>query len=153
MVVGWIPANPRDSVGLCPKQGFNTPFAGPLLPSQTGGEGAGTILPTFLQAYGQWPPASLANVPNVTVLPTYTPTGAIPTLSPPTYTLKNGATTTGGSGWANAADTGGAYVEISGCTYPDGWAQSSLPVPTAACTPQVNQRRAPLPMITIPPTS
>lgn len=150
---GWFPANPRDSIGVCAKQGFSNPFEGPLRPSQTGGVGAGTIAPTFASIYSQWPPLSLANIPNAAVLPTYTPTGAVPTLPPATYTLKNGATTVGGNGWANSADNAGAPVSIAGCTYPDAWAQTTLPVPTGPCPTQADRRRAPLPKITGSPRS
>lgn len=149
---GWIPADPRISYGTCNAQGINDPFAGPLRPSQTGGVGAGTIAPTFIASYSQWPPATLASVPNAAILPTYTPTGVVPTLSPPVFTLGSGATTVGGNGWFNSADTAGAPVNISGCTYPDGWAQTSIPLPTAACPSSPQKKRAPMAQITAPPS-
>ena len=149
---GWMPTDPRTSEGTCNAAGVNKPFAGPLQPSQTGGVGAGTIAPAFVASFGQWPPATLASIPDAGVLPTYTPTGAVPTLPPPTYTLKSGATTVGGNGWANANDNLGAPVNISGCTYPDGWAQTSIPLPTEACpSPTDERRRAAPPKRTPPP--
>jgi hypothetical protein len=149
---GWIPTDPRTSEGVCNAAGINRPFEGPLRPSQTGGQGAGTIAPTFLASYGEWPPASLANI-NATdmfFLPTYTPTGTVPRLPPPTYTLKSGGTTVGGNGWYDSADTAGAPVNISGCTYPDAWAETTLPIPTTTCGPTA-RRRAPFPYATLPP--
>ena len=51
-------------------------------------------------------------------LPMYTATSAVPTLPTPTFTA---ATTTGGDGWADPADTSMAAVPIAGCVYPDAW--------------------------------
>lgn len=132
---------------------MNDPFDGTFSAYQTGGKGAGTIAPTFVAEFGDWPPASLSGVDDVAYAPTYTATGAVPTLPPPVYTLKNGTQVNGGNGWYNAADTAGAPVNITGCKYPDPWAQSVIPEPTTICGDGGggDRRRAPMPMRTEPP--
>lgn len=148
---GWMPKDPRSSVGTCRKAGVNQPFDGTFSAYQTGGKGAGTVAATFVAEFGDWPPASISGA-DAAFVPTYTATGAVPTLSPPVYTLRNGTQVNGGSGWFNNADTGGAPVNITGCKYPDPWAQTDIPQPTATCGGDNSaRRRAPLPMITAPP--
>lgn len=150
---GWIPKDPRSSVGTCKAAGINDPFDGTYQPYQTGGKGAGTIAPSFVSAYSKWPPASLSGVDDIAYAPTYTATGPVPTLPPPVYTLRNGTRVSGGSGWYDAADTAGAPVNVTGCRYPDPWAQSSIPEPTSICggSRGGDRRRAPMPMRTEPP--
>ena len=76
----------------------------------------------------------------LTVLPTYTPTGSVPTLTfvTPTPTASGVAvvtpTVTLGSGWADASDTAQAMTAVAGCTYPDAWGALTLPAPAALCT-------------------
>ena len=141
---GWMPKDPRSSIGYCNNAGVNSPWTPPLKSWQTGGNGAGTVDPTFVASYGAWPPASLSGVENVQYAPTYTATGAVPTLPPPVYTMRNGSTISGGSGWLNQADNAGAPVNISGCIYPDPWAQTTIPLPTTTCGGNGSRRRAPL---------
>jgi hypothetical protein len=136
---GWIPPDPRKAAGTCASQGVNSPFKGPLQSWQTGGSGAGTIVPAQVSSYAQWPPASLSAttgpINNALVLPMYTPTGSMTTLPPPTLTMRgSSATINAGNGWHDPADTASAYTTIAGCTYPDGWNAASAPVPSAACT-------------------
>lgn len=150
---GWIPKDPRSSVGTCAKAGVSDPFDGTYSAYQTGGKGAGTIAPTFVSAYNEWPPASLSGVDDIAYAPTYTATGAVPTLSPPVYTLKNGTQLSGGSGWFDGADTAGAPVNITGCKYPDPWATTVIPEPTTTCGDGSDRRRAPMPMRTEPPVA
>ncbi|KAF8322656.1 glycoside hydrolase [Clavulina sp. PMI_390] len=147
---GWMPADPRDSVGTC---GNSDPWDGTYPGAYvTGGKGAGTVAATFVSQYSDWPPQSLTSVDDVAYAPTYTPTGAIPTLTPPTYTMGDGSTTTGGNGWFNSADTASLMVNISGCSYPDAWAQTQIPLPSTTCGGSAN-KRAPAPMMTPPPVA
>ena len=150
---GWMPTDPRKSYGTCAAAGDSFPLSGPISPSVTGGHGAGTIVPTFLASYGSWPPASLADVPDVAGLPTYTSTGSLPTLAAPTFTAKNGTKIVGGSGWYNSQDTGLAPVNVTGCQYPDAWLAEKPPTPiptTMVCTGQRRMARMPKP--TSPPS-
>lgn len=127
---GWMPTDPRDSVGKC---GSTHIFEGPLAASATGGSGADTI-PSSVSSSLAWPPPSISSAGAVTDLPSYTPTGAVPTLPGPTFTATSGKATTtisGGSGWENSADTAGLMTEIAGCSYLDPWVG-----PTAAPPPR-----------------
>jgi len=151
---GWIPKDPRSSIGYCNNVGINAPWNPPFKPWQTGGAGAGTVDPDFVSSFGAWPPQSLSGVDNVNFAPTYTATGPIPTLPPPVYTLRNGSTISGGSGWFDKADNAGAPVNISGCTYPDPYAQTPIPLPTTTCGGKAGRRGAPpLPRRTQPPAA
>jgi glucan 1,3-beta-glucosidase len=113
-----MPKDPRTALGVCEALGVSSPqFSGEYEPYQTGGAGAGTIAPTATAGYA-WPPAQISNV-NVAVslLPTYTPTGSIVSLPPPTLT----PTPTKSielDGWFNSQDTAGAPTPVAGCTYP-----------------------------------
>jgi glucan 1,3-beta-glucosidase len=125
---GYLPADPRDSVGVCARlTGRSHTFDGTYLPWQTGGAGAGTITAAELALYRPWPPGALVDVPVASLLPTYTSTGVVSTLPPPT--LAPEATVTPPSGWANPADTGLAPTPIAGCTYPDPWDSEGAAVP------------------------
>jgi aryl-phospho-beta-D-glucosidase BglC (GH1 family) len=131
---GWMPTDPRQAVGACAQAGVTaTQFDGTYLPWQTGGAGAGTISANATALYGAWPPASLNGLPaatDVPLLPSYTSTGPVVTLPPPTFTAS--ATVAPGNGWYDAADNGGGVTTISGCTYPDPWMATGIPIP-AAC--------------------
>ncbi|KAI8984881.1 glycoside hydrolase [Trametes punicea] len=119
---GWIPTDPREALGLCESLGYaqNVPWNGDYQPWQTGGAGAGTIAATAVASFSQYPPPEISNVSgeDPAQLPVYTPTSAVPTLPPPTYSA---ATVTGGDGWADPADTSLAAVQIAGCAYPNAW--------------------------------
>jgi glucan 1,3-beta-glucosidase len=127
-----MPTDPRLSVGVCAALGVSgDPFAGTYDAWQTGG-GDGSIAATAVAAF-EWPPATIAgDGGGIANLPTYTPTGDIVTLPPPSLT----ATPTGvtvGDGWYDASDTAGAPTPIVGCTYPNAWdAQDVVPAPCAA---------------------
>ncbi|KAL6304109.1 glycoside hydrolase [Sparassis latifolia] len=118
---GWIPADPRDAIGMCESLNIaqNQPFTG-YQSWQTGGAGAGTIAPTAVASLSQYPPPAISNVNGADplLLPFYTATSAVPTLPVPTY---SGATASASDGWADPADTSLAMVQISGCSYPDAW--------------------------------
>ncbi|PCH41703.1 glycoside hydrolase family 5 protein [Wolfiporia cocos MD-104 SS10] len=123
---GWIPADPRTAIGTCEALGVadSNVFDGTYVSWQTGGAGAGDIPATAVAAYSQYPPPAInnANSADPLSLPRYTPTSAVPTLPPPTFT---GATITVGKGWADAQDTALAIVPIQGCDYPDAWGASA----------------------------
>ncbi|KAF8522133.1 glycoside hydrolase family 5 protein [Hysterangium stoloniferum] len=143
----WLPKDPRAAVGSCPN---TAAFAGPLLAWQTGGAGAGSLAATDVAAL-PWPPATISNAGPVSVLPTYTATGPVPTLPAPTITATDPATTfNAGNGWANAQDTMMAYVPVTGCSYPDPWSGVSAPTPTAPCTGAGARRREAAPAAMTP---
>lgn len=148
---GWMPKDPRSSHNACSNA---HPFKGTFKATATGGPGAGTIAPSFVSEFGAWPPASLSGVGDVGLLPIYTATGSpVPTLSSPTFTARNGSSIVGGNGWFDSSDTEGAPVNITGCTYYNAWAQSAIPMPTKSCGAGGGTRkRAPVPMITEPPS-
>ncbi|KAJ7886829.1 glycoside hydrolase [Mycena olivaceomarginata] len=139
---GWMPTDPRTANGKCAAIGAQgTPFDGTFSAWQTGGTGAGTIDPAAISEFGQWPPATLSNIDAgvMTVLPTYTATGSVPTLMyvTPTPTGSTRAVTPTASipnGWFNAGDTVPGVTAVAGCTYPDAWRALDLPAPTALCT-------------------
>ncbi|KAH9936894.1 glycoside hydrolase [Epithele typhae] len=118
---GWIPTDPREALGLCESLGFaqNAPI-GTYQPWQTGGSGAGTIAATARASFSQYPPPAISNVngADVAQLPVFTATSAVPTLPAPQFSA---ATTSGGDGWADAADTSLAAAPIAGCAYPNAW--------------------------------
>ena len=136
-----MPEDPRDSVGKC---GATHVWNGPLAPSATGGSGADTI-PSAVSNSLAWPPPTISNGGAVTLLPSYTPTGAVPTLSGPTFTATSGKTTTtisGGSGWQNSADSAGLMTDIAGCSYLDPWVGPSAAPPSPLCAGAAAAKRA-----------
>ncbi|KAG6852261.1 hypothetical protein C0991_001473, partial [Blastosporella zonata] len=127
---GWIPTDPRTALGTCKSLGVSGPsFDGVFEPWQTGGAGAGTIAASSTTSY-PWPPATISNAgaPG-SALPTYTPTGTVATLAPPTLTASATVSVNAGNGWLNAQDNGGAPTPIAGCTYPDAWNAIDVTVP------------------------
>ncbi|KAF8339924.1 glycoside hydrolase superfamily [Cantharellus anzutake] len=118
---GWLPKDPRNSYGTCENAGVNSPVTQTIDPSATGSLTAGAIVPTFRLSYGQWPPATLVNISDAGALPTYTYTGAVPTLPVPTFTAKNGTKISGAL----------SPVNVTGCEYPDAWLAATPPVPIA----------------------
>lgn len=149
---GWMPTDPREAAGYCASIGAPGPQAPATLSAwQTGGPGAGTItaLPASVTV---WPPTAISSVPGpVTLLPTFTQTGPIPTLPAPTFTGRAAsAAPTLVDGWLNDADTAGGYVPVAGCDYPMAWDAVGAAMPVAACTgaaaPPV------LPVVTTPPS-
>lgn len=131
---GWIPPDPRKSLGTCAALGVDTPaFDGAFAPYMTGGAGAGTIAPSSTSQFGAFPPTSLAGVPagQVPFLPSYTATRAPLTLPPPAFTAHLAVATP--DGWADAHDTAQFNTAVAGCAYPDAYNQQSSPVPASAC--------------------
>jgi len=149
---GWIPTDPRTSAGSCAAAGVDEPFAGPLKPTETGAVPTPTIDPAFQAEFSDFPPLSLHTIADVQYLPTYTATGTLPTLSPATYTQRNGTKVDSGNGWTNPKDTAQAPVEIKGCTYPPAWGSADLPEPDAPVCP-TTVRRAQVAARTPPPSS
>lgn len=165
----WIPRNPRDAFvrvlvlyclpiwvepsgdlqGTCASLGVaqDSPFNGTYQAYQTGGPGANGIINTADRAsYGQWPPSSIGLVANAALLPTYTATGPVPTLSTESFPAPTLPTTiNGGNGWFNPADNAKGIITVAGCQYPNAWDATAVPVPTATCTGTgAARRRAPL---------
>jgi len=126
---GWVSSDPREAIGTCLSYDAVGPnFDGNFTPWQTGGAGAGTIAPTATEKL-PWPPATFANLQiAVDQLPTYTPTGTIATLPPPSFTLSV-AQAESMDGWYNNQDNSPAYTPVSGCEYPDPWNAIGTPVP------------------------
>jgi hypothetical protein len=130
-----MPIDPREASGTCEALGVSGPiFNGQYQPWQTGGAGAGTIAATATVGFG-WPPTSIAGVGGVDarLLPTYTPTGTIATLPPPTLTASATRSVDVGNGWFDAADTAGAPTAIAGCVYPNAWDAVTAIVPATVC--------------------
>lgn len=128
---GWIPTDPRASIGKCKALGGDqVPFAGTYSAWQTGGPGAGTIAPSETVSF-PWLPTTLSDIAGAiyAALPTYTPTGSISTLPPPQLT----PSVSQEDGWFNAQDTAGAMVTISGCSYPNAWDSVGVIAPTVPC--------------------
>jgi len=124
-----MPTDPRQAEGICQNA---APWNPPLSAWQTGGPGAGTIAESATAALA-WPPISISNAGAATLLPTYTPTGPVPTLPPPTLTLTaSGATASAGDGWFNPSDTAGLMVPIGTCSYLDPWIGAANP-PSPLC--------------------
>ncbi|KAG5641224.1 hypothetical protein DXG03_005699 [Asterophora parasitica] len=130
---GWMPADPRSSLGTCASLGVSNapvPSPFPFAPWQTGGPGAGTIAPSVTSQF-PWPPATISNAgAPVSALPTYTNTGTVVRLPPPTLTPTPTGKVEVGSGWFDQGDTAGAPTPVEGCTYPtDAWDAIGVPVP------------------------
>ncbi|KAF8178886.1 glycoside hydrolase superfamily [Mycena galopus ATCC 62051] len=141
---GWMPKDPRIALGKCEAIGVTgTPFVGTFSSWQTGGSGAGTIAATATNEFGLWPPATISNVDAdaMTLLATYTATGAVSTLSyvtptptPTPTTVAPTLTVSVGNGWFDAGDTSPGVTSVAGCTYSAAWSALSMPMPTALCT-------------------
>ncbi|KAL0571233.1 hypothetical protein V5O48_010721 [Marasmius crinis-equi] len=120
---GWMPKDSREADGFCNNA---SPFTGTI------SNGNGQV---NLGQYA-WPPASVMEAPPISNLPTYTATGAVPTLSGTTLSVsgqKATKTVDGGNGWNNPSDTAKAITKISGCSYLDPWVGTAGVVPTPWC--------------------
>jgi glucan 1,3-beta-glucosidase len=143
-----MPTDPRTAYGVCQNA---DPWTPPLSAWQTGGAGAGTVTASFA-----WPPAVIsAGSPTTfaaSLLPSYTPTGTVPTLPPPTFTPH--VTVSVGNGWENPADSAGLMVAIGTCSYLDPWIGNANP-PVPLCTGGAARREtedAETPLITSAPS-
>ncbi|KAF9451864.1 glycoside hydrolase family 5 protein [Macrolepiota fuliginosa MF-IS2] len=131
---GWIPKDPREATGHCASVlGSSQIFDGNYPATATGGASAGTINPTQVASH-VFPPVTLGpsfSASQISLLPTYTPTGSLKTLPAPTFTAAPSVDV--GDGWKNPSDSDKAYVPISGCQYPDSWNAVNATLPTSAC--------------------
>jgi glucan 1,3-beta-glucosidase len=142
---GWMPPDPRASVGKCAAlvsgQSTTSLTTYTYAASQTGGPAAPSAQPPSLAQSFPWPPTTLSSLPPgllyPALAPTYTPTGAVSTLPMPSVTKG----VSEGDGWARAADAGGAYTPVAGCSYANAWDSVSAVAPTAACGAGATQRR------------
>ena len=135
---GWAPTDPRDADGQCDRIGAGfTKFTGQLQSWQVGGNGA-NVIPT-LNEY-KWPLTAVVGFTNAATLPTYTPTGPIPTLPVPTFTdpADPQKTIDMGDGWTNDNDKTLMSVPDPKCAYPDAWNAQSATVPV--CGAATNRR-------------
>lgn len=124
----YMPKDPRSPTGQCVSIAAAQGSAYPLAPTptlsswQTGGAGAGTIVPTQLSSF-PWPPASSVGAS----LPTYTATGSIITAPPgPTPTVfpigYGNMRVDVGNGWRNSADSSPMFTPVAGCSaYVNPW--------------------------------
>lgn len=152
---GWMPTDPREADGTC---GNIAPWQPPLQPWQTGGAGAGDIPASVTSAFA-WPPLSINKAGPISLMPSYTPTGAIPTLTATPITAGRGEhitkTVDPGNGWNNAQDTQGVFVEVPGCSYLDPWVTPAAAPPSPLCAGGAARREPealPQPLITPPPS-
>ncbi|KAJ3711732.1 glycoside hydrolase superfamily [Lentinula raphanica] len=130
---GWVPSDPREAIGHCASVLSSSQIFDGNYPMTATGAGAGTVAPDQISSHA-FPPPSLSpsfTGTQMTLLPTYTATGAVKTLSPPTFTAAPSASV--GTGWNNSADTSSAYVPDTGCSYPDSWDAVNASLPTATC--------------------
>lgn len=152
---GWMPTDPRTADGVC---GNTDPWVPPLAASQLGQDSSATIAAAVSSSY-PWPPATISFGGVPTKLPTYTPTGSIPTLAGPTFTQSGVTPTTTvnpGDGWENSKDTAGLMVNIASCSYLDPWVGTTVAPPSPLCSKATRKRESELeyrePMITAMPT-
>jgi len=118
---GWIPTDPRDSVGKCKSLGVDNTFNGQYSGYATGSGGG--LLPSSVIASWPWPPPTISNAPDpVYQLPMYTLLATPVTLPGPTNTGKDPSL----SGWADSQDTAPAPTPIQGCVYPNAYLTSGV---------------------------
>jgi len=135
------------SQGHCSSLGIAQPaLFSAYQPWQTGG-GSGVVNDADQSSYGLWPPTSIGDIPDATLLPTYTATGPIPTLPAQTYpTPTPQATFDVGDGWFDDADTIPGITTVAGCSYPNAWDATGVAVPAAVCTGTPVRKREPVPL-------
>jgi len=132
---GWIPKDPREAIGHCSAVLQSSQIFDGIYPLSATGRAAEYTIDPVQTALHAFPPTTIS--PSITgsqisLLPTYTPTGTIKTLFAPTFTAAPSADV--GKGWTHDTDSALAYVPIRGCEYPDPWSAVDAPLPTAICT-------------------
>ena len=130
---GWIPKDPRTAIGFCSRIGIvDNSWNGRYQPWQVGTQTSS--IPAADRAANTWPPSSFtrAEVP-VSLMPTFTPTGTVITMPPPTFTAAPASITAGVDGWANDRDTAAGMVPVAGCPYPDFYEATFAAVPVTPC--------------------
>ncbi|KAG2009548.1 exo-beta-1,3-glucanase [Coprinopsis cinerea AmutBmut pab1-1] len=124
---GWMPTDPRDADGVCNN-------IAPWTPPLSVGSGA---IPASVTSALSWPPPAISNGGPIEVLPSYTQTGAIPTLTATPVEAAPGETITRtvdvGSGWNNPEDSEGYVAEVEGCSYLDPWVTPAAAPPSPLC--------------------
>ena len=156
---GWVPTDPRSSVGMCAADGVSgNDFEGTFSSAyMTGGPGAGTLASGQTASY-PWPPQSFTNVASasISLLPQYTETATPITMPGPTFTSPgSSATIKAGNGWANANDNQRlAFAPVAGCSYPPEYSAATIAATAGACGAGLSQplRRAAMPAPTAPPS-
>ncbi|KAF8889766.1 glycoside hydrolase [Gymnopilus junonius] len=134
---GWMPTDPREAAGVC---GNSNPWSGcwKYPPSATSSLA--------------WPPSTLSTGGAVSNLPSYTPTGPIPTLPVPTFSAAGSISTiNAGNGWQNPSDTQGVNVPIPICTYLDPWVDPGTAPPSPLCAGAAARRAVSPSLITASP--
>ncbi|KIY52042.1 glycoside hydrolase family 5 protein [Fistulina hepatica ATCC 64428] len=156
--LGYIPTDPRTAVGKCARLNVTTDsFNGTFAAYATGALGnssADYTLQSTASAYQYtWPPSAISDIGGsattapATDLPTYTATASQVTLAASavftvtetndkvaTYTVGGAGTGTQSfDGWYRTADTSSAPAAVSGCTYPDSWNATAIPLPGTTC--------------------
>ena len=133
---GWALTDPRTSKGQCTRMGSTgnsfVASGGTFSGAQIGAGVVDAIAEVPSLASFTWPPTEVGLFANAATLPTYTPTGPVPTLpvpSQPNATPAPTGTTDFGNGWTNAADTGLMHVPVPGCAYPNAWDANNAAVP------------------------
>jgi hypothetical protein len=112
-------------------------IAGDLDSWQVGGAGAGQILASEVQKYGQFPPDAISGGPGganypTAALPRYVAAGTPVTLVPaPVATGANHISA--GTGWTNPQDNAKWWIAQPGCQYLDPWGGVAAPAPTPIC--------------------
>lgn len=135
-----------NSQGQCASLGVaqSSPFDGIYQAYQTGGPGAdGNINAADIANFGQWPPTSIGLVANAAMLPTYTATGPVPMLPTEAFAAPTPPATpvNGGDGWFDKDDTIPGVITVAGCSYPNAWDATAVPVPAALCTGSAGSRK------------
>ncbi|KAA1087539.1 hypothetical protein PGT21_033305 [Puccinia graminis f. sp. tritici] len=141
---GYIRPDARVSNGRCAavvadQGGTYAPriIEGDLDSWQVGGAGAGQILASEVQKYGQFPPDAISGGPGganypTAALPRYVAAGTPVTLVPaPVATGANHVSA--GTGWSNPKDNTKWWIAQPGCQYLDPWGGVAAPAPTPIC--------------------
>lgn len=115
--------------GIAP---VSSPWSGTLAPWQTGGEGAGKIVPAQIQAYGTFPPVQIQGGANgnlsTATLPKYVQTGEPLSLKEPSSPSNIGVSST------QLISTTRSWVPQKGCTYPEPWEGVGIAPPAQLCS-------------------
>ncbi|KAF9558121.1 glycoside hydrolase [Agrocybe pediades] len=129
---GWMPTDPRTSLGFCADTGPD--FSGSFEPWMTGAAASATIDPAQRTSY-PYPPASLTGAAAApTDLPVYSYGASIITMPMPSFTNAAGKNVpVKGNGWFNQNDNVPGPTPIAGCSYPDEYNANDITVPSG-CT-------------------
>jgi glucan 1,3-beta-glucosidase len=147
---GWAPDDPREADGQCQRlsAGFDG-FTGELQSWQVGGNGA-NVIPTLDQY--KWPLTAVVGFANAASLPTYTPTGPIPTLPVPTFTdpANPQKTLDMGDGWTDNNDKTLMSVPDPNCPYPNEYDAQNVTIPVCGAAARRREMLAGMPYVAPP---